>query len=98
MQIAPRAAAQRIGVSSQFEPFGMQVQLHVVATRNDWLDDVGNRARAPDQRGHRVDEEHALDAMIRHHVHLEPDPDRTFARVAVDRARKDLLTLSLIHI
>ena len=30
--------------------------------------------------------------MIRHHVHLEPDPDRTFARVAVDRARKDLLT------
>jgi hypothetical protein len=68
------------------EPFGVDVKLHLVPARDDGRDDVADDRRPVDERGHRIDEEHALEAVSFEHVHLEDDAEIALAAAAEDRA------------
>src|SRR3546814_13779698 len=67
------------------QPFGVDVQLHLVTARDDWGDDVADNRRTVDERRHRVDEEDALQAIAFEHIHLEMDAEIAVAAPAEDR-------------
>src|SRR3546814_18948913 len=57
------------------QPFGVDVQLHLVTARDDRGDDVADNRRTVHERRHRVDEEDALQAIAFEHIHLEMDDE-----------------------
>lgn len=57
------------------EPFGVAVQLHLVPCLKDRVHDRVDGFLPPHQCGHRIDEEHALDAVAAHHLHLVMNAD-----------------------
>ena len=88
-QVLPNALAQRIGRAGKAKPFGVGMQLDIVPTLEDRLDDIGDRLDAPHQRRHRIDEEHGPVPEALEHVHLVENAHLlAVRRAADDRARE----------
>src|SRR3546814_20829723 len=83
--VAAGLLADRIE-ARELQPVGMDVQLNLVPARHERVDDRLDDLGAIDERGHRIDEEIALDPVRLEHVHLIFDPEIAVAAAAEDRA------------
>src|SRR3546814_7001632 len=64
--VAAGLLADRIE-ARELQPVGMDVQLNLVPARHDRVDDRLDDLGAIDERGHRIDEENALDPVRLEH-------------------------------
>lgn len=69
------------------QPFAMDMELNLMAPADDLRNDRGEKVSPVHERGQGVEEEHALETVPLHNVHLPADAERTLRGFAPDRPR-----------